>query len=227
MDRKSINIVYPIGVRCYTNQVFKELNLIRFSSIFSSLFIKSSENFITCIKDLNILFDEKHLVYRRKGKYGYRTLHRLFDNLNRFHSAFMPHHDYRNDDVKEHFQRGIGRLEKIKKHGIPTLFVQLSEFDDYDNSVQNNELVESIKNSGYDGNVLSICTYKPEKHPTLKEKLEVFKNQIVYTVPGQFKRIPFNSKAQVSAKTKILDVVNKYYDVSNLASITDIDALEL
>ena len=73
--------------------------------------IKKSDNFIQCISNLNILFDEKNLVYTKNIKsmdklneqYGARTLNTIFDNLDDYHSSTIAHHDLSNIEHINHF----------------------------------------------------------------------------------------------------------------------------
>jgi hypothetical protein len=121
---KKIAVIYSIGIKCYTEIILKRLNLVKFSSIFGSINIKKSDNFIQCISNLNILFDEKNLVYTKNIKsmdklneqYGVRTLNTIFDNPDDYHSSTLAHHDLSNIEHINHFKRGLERLEKIKKY---------------------------------------------------------------------------------------------------------------
>ena len=45
-----VNVVYSIGVRCYTEIILKRLNLVKFSSIFGNLNIRNYENVIKLVK---------------------------------------------------------------------------------------------------------------------------------------------------------------------------------
>ena len=67
-SKKKISVIYSIGIRCYTEIILKRLNLVKFSSIFGSMNIKKSDNFIKCISNLNILFDKSNLVYTKNIK---------------------------------------------------------------------------------------------------------------------------------------------------------------
>lgn len=229
MEKKKINVVYPIGIRCYTNGFLTQINLIRFSSIFSSMNIKNSDNFIKCITNMDVLFNESNLVYTKNIKemakenetWGLRTLHRLFDDISDFHSATIAHHDLSNIEVKNHFKRGVERLDKIKHHNIPILFVQISHVDEYNNSIRNDELAESVIKAGFNGVVLSVYYFTSEKSHTMKEGVQVYENQIILCIETH---VPYGQTSEENNK-KILSLIEKYFDVSNLMSIDDIDNL--
>ncbi len=108
-----VSVVYSIGIRCYAEMILKRLGLIKFSSIFGSLNMKSNQNIIKCFDtNFEILFDENNLIYTKNVKsmdkynkrYGFRTLHRIFDNINNFNSSTFAHHDLSDEKVKDHFK---------------------------------------------------------------------------------------------------------------------------
>ena len=67
------NIVYSIGIRCYTELILKRLNLIKFSSIFGSLNIKNTNNFIQCIQNIDLCLSTKlKKCLNKKNVYTYR-----------------------------------------------------------------------------------------------------------------------------------------------------------
>ena len=145
----SPKVVYSIGIRCYTELILKRLKLIKLSSIFGSMNIKNSDNFISCIKNMNMLFDKSNLIFTKNiksmeelnKKHGLRTLHRKFDNINDYHSSTIAHHDLSQQSVQNHFKRGVIRLHNIKTHNIPILFIQISHESEYNNSKQNDNLL--------------------------------------------------------------------------------------
>lgn len=185
-----ISVVYSIGIRCYTEIILKKLNLIKFSSIFGSLNIKNHNNIIKCFDtNFEILFDTNNLVYSKdvsnfdqcNKKYGYRTLNKMFDNINDYHSATFAHHDLSVDSVKQHFTRGIERLVHIKNNNIPILFINISGITEFKNNIYNLQLTESIKNSGF--NNFKIISIYMDNMITDIELLYSDDYQIIYSAP--------------------------------------------
>lgn len=224
-SQKKIAVIYSIGIKCYTEIILKRLNLVKFSSIFGSINIKKSDNFIQCISNLNILFDEKNLVYTKNIKsmdklneqYGVRTLNTIFDNPDDYHSSTLAHHDLSNIEHINHFKRGLERLEKIKKYKIPILFVQISHESCFNNSLKNDKLIKRIIDSGFENMfLLSIYVFTSNKY---KEKIEVYDNCIVCCIKigGTYGNEKYDNY--------ILRILKTYFDFSNLITKNEIDNL--
>jgi hypothetical protein len=224
-SQKKIAVIYSIGIRCHTESILKRLNLVKFSSIFGSMNIKKSDNFIKCISNLNILFEKKNLVYTKNiktmdklnEKHGARTLHTIFDNLDDYHSSTIAHHDLSNIAHINHFKRGLKRLEKIKKNKIPILFVQISHETEFNNSLKNDKLIKSIINSGFENMfLLSIYMFTSNKY---KENIEVFDNCLVccIKIDGEY--------GSNKHDDHILRILKTYFDFSNLITKNEIDNL--
>ena len=61
-----IKVVYSIGARCDTEIILKRLGLIKFSSIFGSMYIRHYNKLIKCFNsNFKILFDESNLIYSK------------------------------------------------------------------------------------------------------------------------------------------------------------------
>jgi hypothetical protein len=173
-----VNVVYSIGVRCYTEIILKRLNLVKFSSVFGSLNIRNYENVIKCIDtNFDILLNPNNNVFTKNiptmevenKRYGYRTLHKLFDNIHDYHSSTIAHHDLSNPLHIKHFERGIQRLNHIKDNQIPILFVNISIEYEFNNTCEVSKLIESLKKYGFK-NIKIISIYKTSKQmdkPTL------------------------------------------------------------
>ena len=107
-----VAVVYSIGERCFTEMILKRLYLIKFSSIFGSMNIKNYDNLIKCFNtNFTILFENENLIFTKNNpkfaieneSHGYRTINKIFDNVNDYHDATIPHHDLSNNIDKQHF----------------------------------------------------------------------------------------------------------------------------
>jgi len=114
-------------------------------------------------------------------RYGFRTLHRIFDNINDFNSSTFAHHDLSDEKVKDHFKRGIERLNYIKANKIPILFVNVSHDPEFKNNIHEQKLVDSIVNNGFTMKLISIYCTKNVKIPTL---CYIDETHIIYTIPS-------------------------------------------
>jgi len=207
-----INVVYSIGSRCDTEKILKRLDLIKFSSIFGSMYIRYYNKLIKCFdSNFNILFDESNLIYSKdiatmsaeNNHYGLRTLNKLLDDVNDFHSATIAHHDLSNTEHKNHFLRGINRLNYIRNQNIPILFVYISSWE-YDNPEDNSYLVNSIIKSGFNNmKILSIYITN-----------EVFEPQIVYTSEHMIVYKINNMNDDI-----IKGIIQKHFNCENLLDI--------
>ena len=184
-----INFIYGIGIRCYTSIILKRLNLHPFSSIFGSLYIKNFNNLIKCFNTkFDILFNKNNLIFTKNyqkwinenNKYGNRTINKVFDNINDYHSSTIPHHDLSLKKDLKHFERGIKRLEYIKKIKKLILFINISHSSEFNNSIYNINLLNSIKKYGFE-NFFIICIYKNEN---IKEDkpLIIVNNYYIYEI---------------------------------------------
>ena len=166
-----VNVVYSIGVRCYTEIILKRLQLVKLSSIFGNLNIRNYENVIKCIDtNFDILLNPNNVVFTKNiptmevenKRYGYRTLHKLFDNIYDYHSSTIAHHDLNNPLHIKHFERGIQRFNHIKDNHIPIEY-------EFNNTGDISNVIESLKKYGFK-NIKIISIYKTSKkmvEPTL------------------------------------------------------------
>ena len=183
-----VNVVYSIGVRCYTEIILKRLNLVKFSSIFGNLNIRNYENVIKCIDtNFDILLNPINLLFTKNiptmevenKRYGYRTLHKLFDNIYDYHSSTIAHHDLSNQLHIKHFERGIQRFNHIKENDIPILFVNISIEYEFNNAGNVSNLIESLKKYGFK-NIKIISIYKTSKQMDKPTLLHMDDNHISY-----------------------------------------------
>jgi len=222
-------IIYGIGIRCFTETILKRLNLKKFSSIFGAMDIKNSDNFIKCIKNMDILFDKSNLVFTKNiksmeecnKKHGCRTLHRIFDDVNDYHTGTIAHHDLSNIDHENHFKRGVARLNKIKKHNLPTLFIQISHESEYNNSKQNNNLFDSFKEAGFNNYFLiQIYMYRNTSSNLLsQEGIIINENYMIY-------HVKIDCKYGDDGCDKYIDaILKKHFDFTDLISKDELDNL--
>jgi len=153
------NILYSLGIRCHTEIILKKLNLIKFSSIFGSIFIKNFDNIVKLFNsDFKLLLDKDNLVYTKNidshtelnKLYGFRTFNKNFDDIDDIYTTTFAHHDLSLDKDYKHFERGIERLNYILKNNIPILFINLSHINEF-NNLENTELIiNCLKEKKYD-----------------------------------------------------------------------------
>jgi hypothetical protein len=155
-------------------------------------------------------------------KHGNRTLHRLFDDVNNYHTSTIAHHDLSTIEHQSHFDRGIKRLTSIRDNNVPILFVNISHFTEFDNTIDinnnNNRLYNSIINYGFSDNIRIISIYLMEYLSNIDDICYTYNNHIVY----KLKSHGYNS---VSDDTQILEILLKHYNMSNLYNIDTMDSL--
>ena len=212
-----IKVVYSIGVRCYTEVILKRLGLIKFSSIFGSMNIRNYKNLIKCFdSNFKILFDESNLIYSKdiismseENKiHGCRTLHKLFDNINEYHSSTIAHHDLSCKEHKQHFLRAINRLNYIKNQNIPILFVNISM--EYNNTNYDPALIDSIIKNGFN-NMKILSIYKTNTVSEM-ELVHISEFMIIY-------KIPTHGYVDTKDDIIIMDIIQKHFNCENLVDI--------
>ena len=218
-----VNVLYSIGIRCYTEMILKRLGLVRFSSVFGSMNTRSYDNIIQCLDThCKILFDEENLIYTKNIPsmdelntiHGFRTLHKIFDDVNNYHSATIAHHDLSNEEHKKHFTRALQRLEYIKEKNIPILFVHISISTDYDNTNENPELIESIRRFGISNmKVLSILKTTSISEP---ERVHISDFQIIYKIPTYGFKDPRDDPL-------IHEIIQRHFKVDTLMTIQELE----
>lgn len=214
-----VQVVYSIGVRCYTEIILKRIGLINFSSLFGSMNIRNYQNLIKCFDtNFKILFDESNLIYSKdisamesdNTKYGFRTLNKVFDNINDFHSATIAHHDLSNIIHKQHFLRAINRINYIRNNNIPILFVNISM--EYNNTQYDNCLIDSIIKSGFN-NMKILSIYKTTTISEL-ELVHISEYMIIYKIPSHC----YNN---IEDDKIIKNIIYKHFNCNNLLNIND------
>jgi hypothetical protein len=146
--------------------------------------------------------------------YGYRTLNKIFDDINNYHSATFAHHDLSIDSVKEHFTRGIERLTHIKNNNIPILFINISGITEFKNNIYNGQLTESIKNNGF--NNFKILSIYMDNMLTNKTLLHIDDYQIIYSIPCDKYHedgVDYNI---------IMEILSTHFTYNNLLTINEI-----
>lgn len=212
-----IKVVYSIGVRCYTEIILKRIGIIKFSSLFGNMNIRNYKNLIQCFdSNFNILFDELNLIYTKdvvnmceeNKKHGFRTLHKLFDDINDYHSATIAHHDLNSIEHKQHFLRAINRLNYIRSQNIPILFVNISM--EYDNTHYDPYLVDSIIKSGFN-NMKILSIYKTN---TVSETqlVHISEHMIIY-------KMPTYGYDDIKDDIIIKEIIQKHFNCENLLDI--------
>ena len=218
--KEPISVVYSLGIQCDTEIMLKKINLIKFSSIFGSMNMKSYTNIIRCFDtNFDILFNKENLVYsncipefeEENKTHGFRTLNKEFDAITDYHSATIAHHDLSNKDAEEHFKRGIKRLEVIRDNKIPILFVNTSTSYEFNNSEQNIILIDSIRNYGFT-NIKLLSIYRNVKETGVRLKYKDNYNYI-YTMP---------CKDNNTDSLIIKEIINTHFDVNALLTIDDL-----
>lgn len=214
-----VKVVYSIGVRCYTEIILTRLGLIKFSSLFGSMNIRNYTNLIKCFdSNFKILFDESNLIYskdiiamhKENEIHGFRTLHKLFDDVNDFHSSTIAHHDLSCSKHMQHFLRGINRLNYIRDQNIPILFVNISM--EYDNTHNDPCLIDSIVKSGFN-NMKILSIYKTN---TVSERqlVHISEFMIIY-------KIPTHGYDNINDDIIIKDIILTHFNCDNLLNIND------
>jgi hypothetical protein len=169
--------VISLGMRCHTEIFLKHLGLKHFSGPFDGMYSKSLLSIIYLLENKlsysELLYTEdlqdeniKHLNI----KHGYRTIHKLInynkDNLEySYHYSLLPHHNLKNNLVKDHFERCFTRLDKIKIYKIKTLFslfIHPDYSDDMDVSIEEINILKNYLHNNYNCNLL-VCKFKKTK----------------------------------------------------------------
>ena len=167
-------------------------------------------------------------MYNENNLYGFRTLNKNFDKVDDYHSATFAHHDLSKNEHKQHFLRGIHRLNYIRDKHIPILFVNISkEYDnsdnyeffskEYDNSQYDPSLIDSIIKYGF-SNFKILSIYKTKN---ISEVQLVYSSyyMIIY-------KIPTYGYDDLRDDVMIKEIIRKHYNLGNLLTITDLDTID-
>jgi hypothetical protein len=212
----NVFVVYSLGIRCYTEIILKRLNLIKFSSIFGSMNMKNYNNIIKCFDtNFEILFSKDNLLFSKDNlnfnilnkTHGFRTLHKIFDNVLDYHTSTIAHHDLSNEAHQTHFKRGVERLIYIRNNKIPILFVNISHISEFKNNINESNLIDSIKKNGFI-NMKLISIFKDNN---VKELIlnDISEFHIIYTIPSYGYDDPRDDKI-------IETILLKYFKFDNL-----------
>jgi hypothetical protein len=153
-------------------------------------------------------------------KYGFRTLNKFFDNVNDFHTATIAHHDLSNIEHREHFLRGLDRLNYIRNNNIPILSVNIATNDkttgyhmEFNNTEYDSCLVDSIIKSGFN-NMKILSIYKTIDVSEL-ELTHISEHMIIY-------KIPTYGYEDIRDDTIIEHIIKKHFNCDNLLEIDSI-----
>jgi hypothetical protein len=150
-----------------------------------------------------------------KAHNQFRTLNKIFDDTSDYHSSTFAHHDLSSDEDFNHFARGVDRLNYIKKHNIPILFMNILQ-EQY-NIPDVIDLVKSITNNGFTNmKVLIIRIDEYTDTPVINYSGE---NCICYTIPFTIR----GGIAESIDTDMIKSILNRHFTFNKLLSITDIN----
>jgi len=125
--------VISLGTRCFTHEYLKLFNFRKFSSPFDSLNLSSVNDIIYLLENkinkTELVYtqdDKRYESYNRKppNGWGYRTIHTKMDNSffdpndyvkTSYATCTFPHHNLKDINVVEHFNKCFNRLDIIKK----------------------------------------------------------------------------------------------------------------
>lgn len=185
----NIEVIYSIGVRCYTEMILKRMGLIKFSSIFGSLNIRNYANLKKCLEsNFSVLFDKSKLIYTKNvpemehlnSIHGSRTLNSNFDDIHDYHSATIAHHDLSDNKDKRHFIRGLDRFEYMRDNNVSILFINIAM--EFDNTNQDPNLISAFKDYGFTKfRILSIFKTNMISQMELLSESEYM---VVYKIPS-------------------------------------------
>ena len=228
---ESYEVIYSLGIRCYSELAIKKLNKRKFSSVFGSLNIKNFENIIECINtNFNILLDRKQIISasdipdmtEEVKNFGKRILHRGFDDMNDYHSSTIPHHDIRKQKDWDHFQRTIERFDKLRKNNIPTLFLNTSYVPEYINTTipESERIIHVLKSTGW-SKFHVLFVYFTEGPETKITKLFADKYKSIYGVTA----LPKNPEKDVTWQAPHIDLILKEFDIGKLINYQKLDRM--
>jgi hypothetical protein len=184
--------------------------------------MKNWDALIKCFDtNFHALFDEENLVCTKNNpkfaeeneQWWPRTLNKVLDDVNDYHSSTIAHHDMGDEDVKLHFQRGIKRLEYIRDNNIPILFVDMSM--EFDNRNPDKRLAESIIKYGITNmKIISIWkdSFGGTTEPTLLHEDD---HHIIYSIRSEGYEAPHDDCI-------IKDVLHRHFKFDNLITVDDI-----
>lgn len=135
-NNNNFKIVMSLGIRCFTEIFLKKLGLKKFSSPFDALYLRNIENIIDLLEnkiDYSMLIHSEDLSNNKiintlNNNHGYRTIYKKFidyeikNEYHLYHSATFAHHNLKNIDTQQHFNRCFNRLDIIKNKKIKILF---------------------------------------------------------------------------------------------------------
>jgi hypothetical protein len=135
MNSTPYKTIIPIGMRCHTEMLLKEMGYKKFSTPFDAIFSRRIDDIIYLFKN-KIEYDKlihtenikSDIILQLNNFYGLRTIHPKLgyynenDLFNSYHLSTFPHHNLNDIKVREHFERCFKRIENIKQKKIRTLF---------------------------------------------------------------------------------------------------------
>ena len=213
--------VISLGMRCHTEIFLKHLGLKYFSGPFDAMYSKSIVSIIYLLENKlsynDLLYTEDlqdEIIKQLNQKHGYRTMHKLMhynkDNLEySYHKALLPHHNLKNNNVKEHFERCFNRLNKIKYHKIKTLFclfIHPDYSDDCDVSIEEINILKNYLHNNFNCKLL-VCKFK-KTNQNYEWNILFNENNLIY--------IHINNSSHIFEHIeKVLKEIFKYLNIYN------------
>ena len=231
MSKRSIQVVYPLGIRCFTELMTQRLGLKKFSSIFGSLNIHTPQNIAHCFETgMDILLNKKYHLRPKNEKKFNRTLHYVFDDITDPHSATFAHYDFNNQEHVDHFNRGVKRLNFIKEHSVSVLFIILSgDKEEVDITLKDERLIAALRDSGFTN--MHLAAFNLNKK-NFKES-EVYRDPFysIYNIysmgyrdftGGQARAEDSPHKKECVHDAPIYKILTDHFDFSSLLEVGDL-----
>lgn len=214
------NIIYPIGIRCTTEILLSKLNLKKMSSIFGSLNIKNFDNIVSCIRtNFDILCNEKNIISSEniksiKNALYIRTMNNKFDNINNWHDATIAHHNLFLEKDKNHIERCIKRFNIIRDNNIPTLFINISSYPEYNNTLDNKKILNILNETNWKNFHILFIYFNGKNDKSINN---IINNEFmsIYIVNDTCN----TSEKEYLKGAKYLEKILKNYNIENLLSI--------
>jgi hypothetical protein len=191
------------------------------SSIFGSLNTKNFDNIIKCIEtNFDILINKNNIISTNdipsmKNFPYVRTIHKLFDNINDWHSSSIPHYDLCTEKDMGHMLRCIERFNKIRDNNIPTLFLNISISPEYDNTINTEKIVDALHKTNWN-NFHIIFIYFNEENDKKINKIFSDKFKTIYTINDTCG----TTSKEYDKAALYLEEIFKEFSINNLVSIS-------
>tara|TARA_B000000475_G_C15863230_1_gene393082 strand:+ start:31 stop:699 length:669 start_codon:yes stop_codon:yes gene_type:complete len=219
-------IIYPIGIRCVTDELLKRLSIKNMSSVFGSLNIKTFDNIVKCIdNNFDILINKNNIISSQNiplliNSPYVRTMHKLFDDLEDWDTSTIPHYDLTTQKDMNHMLRCIERFNKIRDNNIPTLFLNISVASEYNNTINTEKIVDCLCKTNWN-NFHIIFIYFNEESQKKINKIYSDKFKTIYVISDTC-----NTNSNEYDKCAVyLNKILEDFNINNLVSIDFINNL--